>query len=79
MSRVAVQLEEADRQAVLLALATLAILRPSWQHHLGEIADQLAGRELYTAFQHLNAGETDRILQRAGPLLERLARRLPSP
>ena len=77
--RLAVALEEADRQAVLLALAILALTRPGWQHYLGTIADELQGRDLFDTFRGLNADETDRILARAGPLLERLARRLPAP
>lgn len=36
-----VEFEEAERQAILLALARLAVDRPGWDLMLGEIADKL--------------------------------------
>jgi hypothetical protein len=47
-------MEESDRQATLLALATLALHRPGWDYMLGEIAEKLQGRELFTEFKRLN-------------------------
>ena len=46
--------EESDRQAVLLALATLALHRPGWDWMLGEIAEKFHGREMFENFKRLN-------------------------
>ena len=40
-------LDESDRQATILALATLALHRPGFDYMLGEIAEKLQGREMY--------------------------------
>jgi hypothetical protein len=45
---------ESDRQAMLLALATLALHRPGWDYMLGEIAEKLRGREMFAEFKRLN-------------------------
>jgi hypothetical protein len=51
------QLEEGDRQLVLLSLALCALDRPGFDHALSRIAEQLApaGVALYTEFKRLNA------------------------
>ena len=48
------EMEECDRQATLLALATLALHRPGWDWMLGEIAEKLRGREMFDNFKRLN-------------------------
>jgi hypothetical protein len=47
-------MEESDRQATLLALATLALHRPGWNWMLGEIAEKLQGRQMFDEFKRLN-------------------------
>lgn len=49
------ELDEGQRQATLLALAELALSRPGWNMMLGEIADQLKGREMFELFKKTNA------------------------
>jgi hypothetical protein len=49
--------EESDRQAVLLALAELALSRPGWNDMLRRIATTLAGEGLYDEFKRLNADQ----------------------
>lgn len=47
-----IELEEGDRQAILLALAKLSLSRPGWHPAcLSRIADQLRGREMYEQFR----------------------------
>jgi hypothetical protein len=50
-----VEITEEQRQAMLLALAELARLRPGWDMMLCEIAVALAGRNMYAEFKRLNA------------------------
>jgi len=45
---------EEKRQAMLLAIAKLALERPGWDHMLGEIADTLQGRPMYDEYKKLN-------------------------
>jgi hypothetical protein len=47
--------EESDRQAMLLALAELALSRPGWDYMLRKIAARLDGEDLYDEFKRLNA------------------------
>jgi hypothetical protein len=50
-----VELEETDRQAVLLALAHLTIDRPGWTWMLGEIAEKFKGRDMFEKFRELGS------------------------
>lgn len=52
--------EESDRQAMLLALAELALSRPGWDDMLRRIAARLAGEDLYDEFKRLNADRVHR-------------------
>lgn len=49
-------IEEADRQALVLALALLALHRPGWNYYCGTVAMQLGDpcRALYRGFQEAN-------------------------
>jgi len=60
---VTVTLDEGQRQAVLLALAWLALDRPGWDHMLGEIAQKMdnPGAPMYQGFKESN-------MDRAHPL-----------
>lgn len=47
-----IELEEGDRQAILLALAKLSLSRPGWHPaYLSRIAEQLGGRAMYEQFR----------------------------
>ena len=50
-----VDLEEGDRQLVLLALAELALRRPGWDDALGRVADRLGGRDLFARLKTTSA------------------------
>jgi hypothetical protein len=52
----AVYLTEEQRQAVLLAVAKLAVERPGWDYMLGEVADAMSGRKMYENFKKLHEG-----------------------
>jgi hypothetical protein len=46
------EIEEMDRQAILLALAKLSLTRPGWHPAcLSRIADKLGGRAMYEEFR----------------------------
>jgi hypothetical protein len=47
-------LEEEERQAILLALAKLLVERPGWDDFLGRIADKLGGLEMLTKFGEIH-------------------------
>jgi hypothetical protein len=49
-----IQIDEADRQLILLALASLALLRRGFDGALGRIADNLQGREMFDEFKRCN-------------------------
>ena len=44
-------LDDAQRDKVTMALAHLAVERPTWDFALGEIADSLQQRELFDGFK----------------------------
>jgi hypothetical protein len=46
---------EEQRQALILALAELALSRPGWDMMLSEIAVALHGRHEFAEFKRLNA------------------------
>lgn len=48
--------DESDRQALVLAVALLALQRPGWDHYLGTIAAKLGdtGLTLFRGFQDAN-------------------------
>lgn len=49
------ELDEADRQLVLLALGLMCLLRPGFAHAAGLVADQMDGRLMMNWFKQLNA------------------------
>lgn len=65
MSSITVTIEEGDRQAILLAIAELALSRPGWDYMLAKIADSLDGRHMFDEFKRLNA---DRVKASRSPL-----------
>lgn len=67
--RIQVEIEEDQRQMVLLALAHLAVERPGFDDYLGEIADRFAGRTLFDTLAQLRRDET----------IGRLASMMPGP
>ena len=60
-----VDIEEGDRQMLLLAIAELALSRPGWDWTLGRIAELLEGRQMFEKFKRINA---DRVKAQRGPL-----------
>jgi hypothetical protein len=48
-----VEIEEPERQTIILALAKLLFDRPGWAYHINEIADKLDGREMLSKFWNL--------------------------
>ena len=48
------ELDEGQRQMVLLALAELELERSGWSFAIGEIAEQLHGREMLEDFKDCN-------------------------
>lgn len=48
------EIEEEERQMVLLAIAILAIVRPGFAWALGEVAEKLQGRPMFEAFKQFN-------------------------
>ena len=61
-----IEIEEGQRQMILLALAELALSRPGWDWTLGETAEKLQGREMFEDFKRSNA---DRVKESRQPLL----------
>lgn len=46
------ELEESDRQVILIALAKLSLSRPGWHEHcIGPMVDRLRGRENYERYR----------------------------
>jgi hypothetical protein len=62
---VTIDLEEGNRQMILLAIAELALSRPGWDWTLGELAKQLGGEEMFADLKRLNA---DRVKAERMPL-----------
>ncbi len=50
-----VDIDEADRQMLLLSLGLCALLRPGFHYACGEIAETLQGRAMFEDFRRLNA------------------------
>jgi hypothetical protein len=69
------ELDEEDRQAVLLALAELALSRPGWDAMLSEIAKKLNPHQKsffdsgLTMFENFKLTSADRVKAERGPLL----------
>jgi hypothetical protein len=74
------ELEEGNRQMMLLAIAELALSRPGWDDALGHIAETLSaaepgavadGRQIFEAFKRTNADrvKAERIPIWLGPLI----------
>ena len=53
-----IELEESDRQMVLLSLALCSLLRPGFRHACELIAGKCGGELLFTEFRRLNADQT---------------------
>lgn len=52
---ITVKVDEADRQAIIMALAGLALRRPGWNQYLRGIAEQFRDVEMFDEFKRLNA------------------------
>jgi hypothetical protein len=65
------EIEEGQRQMILLAIAELALSRPGFDHMLGEIAKQFSGEEMFAEFKRLNADrvKAERAPMSFGPLI----------
>ena len=72
------ELEEPERQLILLGLAQLALDRPGWNWTLGELSEKLSGREMFENLKLWNADRfplvridgTDRATEDLGDRLE---------
>ncbi len=66
-----IEIDEGDRQMMLLAIAELALSRPGWDWTLGRLAELLHGRSMFDEFKRLNADRVtaQRIPQTIGPLV----------
>ncbi len=51
MGDVTMQIDEGERQMILLAISELALSRPGWNWALGELADKLYGRDMFEEFK----------------------------
>lgn len=49
-----IDLEEMDRQMILLAIGILSLQRPGWNWTLGRLADILKGRDMFEQFRVYN-------------------------
>lgn len=65
MSDLTFTINESERQAMLLALAELALSRPGWDFMLRLLAEKLHGAEMFEDFKRLNA---DRVSAERKPL-----------
>jgi hypothetical protein len=52
-----VEIDEADRQMILLALAKLTIERPGFLYSCSELAARFSGRDVFESFRRLHCGE----------------------
>lgn len=59
------EIEEGQRQMILLAIAELALSRPGWDWTLGETAKVFGGEEMFAEFKRLNA---DRVKAKRIPM-----------
>lgn len=59
------EIDESQRQMILLAIAELALSRPGWHWTLGELAKVFDGEKMFVEFKRLNA---DRVKAERGPL-----------
>jgi len=50
-------IEESDRQMILLALAILALQRPGWLYATGLVAEKFSGKEMFDQFREFNQGD----------------------
>ena len=62
-------LEESQRQMVLLAIAELALSRPGLDRTLGELAKVLGGEEMFSEFKRFNADRVKTERLPLGPLV----------
>lgn len=51
------EIEESERQMILLALAILSLRRPGWHYAAGGAAEKLNGREMFEKFRSYNPQE----------------------
>jgi hypothetical protein len=49
------EIEEEQRQMIVLAIAELALSRPGWDWTLGELAELFEAREMFEQFKRTNA------------------------
>lgn len=49
-----IEIDESERQILLLAIANLELARPGWLLPCRELADRLKGREMYDRFKEWN-------------------------
>lgn len=54
-----VDIDEGDRQFLLLSLALCTLLRPGFHYAAGEIAAKLEGRAMFEDFRRLNEDVVD--------------------
>lgn len=48
------EIDESDRQMIILALAVLSLQRPGYEYYNGEIAEKFSGREMFGKLREYN-------------------------
>lgn len=69
MSVMILQIDEEERQVVILALAELALSRPGWDHMLRHIVERIDAPGL-AMFEQLKSSNADRVARRHAALLK---------
>lgn len=67
MSLMMLQMDEEERQVVILALAELALSRPGWDHMLRHIVERIDAPGL-AMFEQLKSSNADRVQAERGPM-----------
>ena len=65
-----IELDESDRQMVVLALSTLATSRPGWKMALSDLSEKVSGREMFEFF--MQQRPTDEQVEMANREAERM-------
>lgn len=68
-----IEIEEGERQMILLALAELALERPGWDWTIGETAEKFGGREMLAEFKRCNADRIEGVVARVRKLAKQCA------
>lgn len=50
-----IEIDESDRQVILLALAKLGIERPGWQQYIAQVAQKFGGENALLMLEHFKS------------------------